>query len=135
MNRYDNERESYDILDEYVDITNKINEIQNILNRYREVVRERLEKAVNENEKKDIILKFKIKMKQIRKSELITTRYKKLKNRQSEIRSILLSDDSDSETDSSSEISNYSDRHNLDSIPKNGEDILSLLEDIKSKIS
>ena len=135
MNRYD----GYDILDEYVDVTNKIREIQGILNSYREETRMKLEKTKTEARRQEIIQKFQIKMREIRKSDLITSRYKKLKRRQAEIRTILLPTDSDSEDSDVSDSDNSDDSMGSElsnsDIPHNGEDILSLLEDIKNQIN
>jgi hypothetical protein len=119
----------YDILDEYVDVTNKIKEIQGILNRYREDTRIRLDKTDTEEKKEELVLKFQKKMRQIKKSDLITSRYRKLKKRQAEIRAMLLPDDSDSNSDSNSDYSDSDDN------VRSREDILSLLENIKSNIT
>jgi DNA repair ATPase RecN len=131
MNRYD----GYDILDEYVDVTNKIREIQGILNRYREETRMRLERTRSETKRQEIIDNFQIKMRKIRKSDLITSRYKKLKRRQEEIRAILLPNESDSDSDSTDSNDSIGDESSNSDTPHNGEDILSLLEDIKNQIT
>jgi DNA repair ATPase RecN len=156
---YDNRE--YDILDEYVDVTNKIIEIQGILDQYRQRVKQKLKRTKSEQKKKQIIKEFRDQMKQIKKSELITTKYKQLKGRQSEIRTILLSD-SDSDSDFMSDVSDVSDvldmhgmdgmdnydieplnknlRHSMDDkgdrINKtvDGDEIMSLLDNIKNRI-
>jgi len=145
MNRYN----GYDILDEYVDITNKIREIQGIINRYRDTTRLRLELTNSESKKQIIIDKFQKKMCEVRQSDLITSTYTKLKRRQTEIRAILLpndfesgdsgsgdsgSGDSESE-DSESNCETDSDSENISHIKNYREDILSLLEDIKNHIT
>jgi DNA repair ATPase RecN len=156
---YDNRE--YDILDEYVDVTNKIIEIQGILDQYRQRVKQKLKRTKSEQKKKQIIKEFRDQMKQIKKSELITTKYKQLKGRQSEIRTILLSD-SDSDSDFMSDVSDVSDvldmhgmdgmdnydieplnknlRHSMDdkgdrtNKTVDGDEIMSLLDNIKNRI-
>lgn len=130
-----NDRE-YDILDEYVDVTNKIREIQEILNRYKKETHDRIERAKSDSKKERIVLEFQKKMREIRKSSLITTRYKKLKRRQAEIRDILLPDESDMESDFDSNSSAFdSNIHSDSDTLRNGSDILSLLDEMRARIS
>lgn len=130
-----NDRE-YDILDEYVDVTNKIREIQEILNRYKKETHDRIERANSDSKKERIVLEFQKKMREIRKSSLITTRYKKLKRRQAEIRDMLLPDESDTESDFDSDSSAFdSNIHSDSDILRNGSDILSLLDEMRARIS
>ena len=82
--------DEYDILDEYVDITIKIREIQGIINRYRNTAKRDLRKARTEREQNKIIETFKENIDRIKQNDAITKTYKKLRKRQSEIRNILL---------------------------------------------
>lgn len=131
-----NNAREYDILDEYVDVTNKIREIQEILNRYKKETHDRIERAKSDSKKERIVLEFQKKMREIRKSSLITTRYKKLKRRQAEIRDILLPDESDTESDFDSNSSAFdSNIHSDSDTLRNGSDILSLLDEMRARIS
>ena len=101
----------YDLLDEYVDVTNKITEIQNILDKHRENVKKKILAIDDDADREKIIRRFENKMNEIHNSELITNTYKSLKQRQSEIRNILLpknniSNDNDHNTNILSVIDN-----------------------------
>jgi DNA repair ATPase RecN len=117
---------TYDILDEYVDVTNKIKEIQEIMDRYHQDVKAQINNTRSERKKIKIIEDFTKNIKKIKKSDMITHTYKQLKQRQVDIRNILISDSS---------ISISIDTQKKSQIKTHSTDIISILNNIEDRMN
>lgn len=119
--------DDYDILDEYVDITNKINEICGIIEKYRYKMKKKLERANTHKKKEELLKEFHEKMLEIQNSDMITRNYRQLKKRQQEIRIILLPPDKMSNTKNTSDVSTTDENIDIS--------ITSILGKVKSRIN
>lgn len=78
-------------LDEYVKVTNAIDNIHDKINKYKKIVSETIENSSSEKEQIRCLLEFKNTIKRIKSDSNITHKYKLLKKRQNELKNILLS--------------------------------------------
>jgi len=78
------------ILDEYVKITRVIENIQNKINQYIESMDEIIENTQDESERDKKIKEFKTTIERIKNDHEITQKYRQLKNRQKELRELLI---------------------------------------------
>lgn len=87
-NKYTNM--SIDLLNEYVEICNGIQDIWNVINEFKQSFISKLNKCKSNEERDRIEKMFKHKLILIRNNNNITTKYKLLKKRKQEIQNILL---------------------------------------------
>jgi hypothetical protein len=86
------------LLDEYVKITKKIDIIQNKINRYKKKIELNIEKSKSEKEQNDKLQEFKEIVETIKNDPTIVGKYKLLKQRQKELRDLIISS-ADNESD------------------------------------
>lgn len=78
------------ILNEYVHITNAIENIKNKINNYKNNIINSIEESSSEDEQKYKVREFQSMMEKIKSDPSITKKYKILKERQEELRKILI---------------------------------------------
>ena len=86
-------------MDEYIKVTNAIDNIQNKIDQYIRDTEEKINKTYNNLDKNELIKKFKQVLFYIKNNPDITTKYKLLKMRQEELKNNILINSSKSEAD------------------------------------
>ena len=78
------------ILDEYVRVTRTIENIQTKINTYKKSIEEDIESAKSEEEQNERVKEFKNMMAKIKKDPNVTSNYRLLKKRQTELRNQII---------------------------------------------
>ena len=86
------------ILDEYVNVTMKINNVLKIISQYKDTIKQKIENAKLEGEKKLYIDQFRDFIQNIKNDNDIINKYKLLKIRQCEIRKKIITVDPSNDT-------------------------------------
>lgn len=81
-----------DVLDEYVMITKTIENIQDKINRYKKTIELRIDNATSDREQRMYVTEFKQFITDIKNDPHITKKYRRLKQRQKDLRDRLLFD-------------------------------------------